>query len=214
MTYTLYGWHQTGSVAIEAALREAGAAFRYVPINTKSKEHEDDRYRAVNPRQQLPTLTHPDGTVITEIPAILLHIADTFPKAKLAPSPGSSARAAHDRWLMFFAVNVYEGELRKTYPDRYTDGADQGTAVATAAEKYVQRHYSIFEQQLENAPYFLGAQLSVLDIYVWMLVQWMDIPWLELHCPKIMTLAKAVIDQPKINPVHADHFGADPGTKP
>jgi glutathione S-transferase len=110
--YRLYGWKLTGSLAVEAALTEAGVEFEMIPINRRADEQLSEEYRRINPRQQLPALVLPDGSVMTEGSAILLHIADAFPHSRLAPSPGSSARAQHDRWLIYFAVNVYEGELR------------------------------------------------------------------------------------------------------
>ncbi len=80
-------------------------------------------------------------------------------------------------------MNVYEGELRKLFAQRYTTDPDGASGVKQAADEYVERHYSLFEGQLERSPYFFGEQLSVLDIYVWMLAQWMDRAWLEASCP-------------------------------
>jgi glutathione S-transferase len=206
--YTLYGWRQTGSLAVEAALREAGADFEVIEVDTSKKEHWNDTFRAINPRQQVPALILPDDTVVTECAAILLHLADAFPAAKLAPAPGSSARALHDRWLIFLAANVYEGELRKAYPDRYTADENGAAAVASAAELYVQRHYAIFEEQINAGPYFFGSQITMLDIYLWLLVQWMDQAWLAAHCPKVLALANAVKARPVTGQVQFAHFGA------
>ena len=207
MTYTLYGWKLTGSLAIEAALAEAGAAFEHVPVNVRAGEHVSEDYGRINPRRQLPALRLPDGSCIAEGPAILLHIADAFPAAGLAPQPGSFARAHHDRWLSFFQANVYEGELRKLFPARYVTSPDCAESVRDAARAYVERHYRIFETAMDEGPYFLGERFSVLDIYVWMLAQWMPQDWLGRECPKVKRLSDAVAARPKISPVHAFHFG-------
>lgn len=207
MGYRLYGWKLTGSMAIEAALAEAGAAFELVPVNVRAREHHADAFRAVNPRQQLPVLELPDGSFIAEGPAILHHVADAFPAARLAPPPGSFARAHHDRWLSFFQANVYEGELRKLFPDRYVTAPDCSPSVKVAAEDYVERHYRIFEGALRDDPYFLGEQFTILDIYVWMLAQWMPQDWLARECPKVKRLSDSAASRPKIAPIHAFHFG-------
>jgi glutathione S-transferase len=205
--YRLYGWKLTGSLAIEAALAEAGAEFEFIPISRNTDENLGEDYRRINPRQQLPAVGLPDGSYVAEGPAILLHIADAFPGAGLAPKPGSYARAHHDRWLAFFQANVYEGELRKLFPSRYvTDGVCAGS-VKEAAEIYVERHYLIFEEALGPGPFFFGVELMVLDIYVWMLAQWMPMAWLAKECPKVKRLAETVARRPKIAPVHAFHFG-------
>lgn len=208
--YRLYGRPGTGSAAAEAALAEAGAAFDIVDVG---KEPEAaTRFALVNPRGQVPALVHPDGTVITEVAAILQHIADAFPAAHLAPRPGSALRARHDRWLLFFHANVYEGELRRFYPERYTAEASCADAVERAALDYVRRHYALFEAQLDSSDYCLGPGFSVLDIYLWMLVQWMDRDWMDEHCPRIMDVTNRVQQRAKVAPVQARHFGLEAAT--
>ena len=85
--YRLYGKSGTGSAAVQAALAEAGASYEVVTINTKAQAHMTEEYRAINPRQQVPALQLPDGSVMTEGSAMLLHLADAHPKAGLAPAP-------------------------------------------------------------------------------------------------------------------------------
>ncbi|MFO1033169.1 MAG: glutathione S-transferase family protein [Hyphomicrobiales bacterium] len=205
--YTLYGWRQTGSLAIEAAFAELGVPFEEVLISRKNDENLTEAFRQINPRQQLPALRLPDGSVMTEGSAMLLHLADTFPALGLAPPPGSSARAQHDRWLAFFQANIYEGELRKLFPSRYVDDAACAASAMRSAKVYVERHYIIFEGCLGDGPYFFGNHFTMIDIYVWMLAQWMPQGWLTSHCPKVKRLADTVAARPAIAPVHAKHFG-------
>jgi GST-like protein len=208
--YKLYGWKLSGSLAIEAAFTEAGVAFDFIPVNYRAEDNLSEEFRRINPRQQLPAVMLPDGTFIAEGLAILLHIADAFPEAALAPKPGGYARAHHDRWLSFFQANVYEGELRKLFPTRYVSTPDCAASVREVAVAYVKRHYRIFEESLGAGPYYLGEQFSVLDIYVWMLAQWMPRDWLAAGCPKLTRLSDTVASRPAVAPIHAFHFGSGP----
>ena len=205
--YKLYGWKLTGSLASEAALNVAGADYEIIPVNIKEGEQHRPEYGLINPRRQLPALALPDGSVITEGAAILLHIADAHPQAHLAPPPGSSERAQHDRWLFFFAVNVYEGELRKLQPQRYVSSEDCAEATKTAADSYVEKHYKIFEEAINEGSYTFSENFTVLDIYIWMLAQWMPVEWLERECPKINRLVESAKTHPGIAPVQEWHFG-------
>ena len=205
--YKLYGWKLTGSLASEAALKEVGTEYEIIPINIHAGEQHSEEYGLINPARQVPSLELPDGSVMTEGAAILLHIADSHPGSKLAPTPGSSERAQHDRWLFFFAVNVYEGELRKINPQDYVDSEDCAEAAKIAAERYVEKQYRIFEDSLGEGPYTFGDSFTVLDIYVWMLAQWMPTEWLEAECPKINRLVETAKLRPKIVPVQKWHFG-------
>ena len=204
--YRLYGWRQTGSMAIEAAFAEVGVDYDFVPVSRKTDENLKAEFTRINPRQQLPSLMLPDGSVMTEGAAMLLHIGDAFPETRLIPKPGSSERAQHDRWLLYFAVNVYEGELRQLRHGRYTTEPAGAEGVKAAADSYVERHFQIYNDILETGPYLFGEHFSMIDIYVWMLAQWMDQPWLERHCPKVKRLAAAVMARPLIAPVQRAHF--------
>ncbi len=206
--YKLYGTKGSGTCAVKAALTEAGAPFEEVEITTREKQHLTEEYRRINPRQQVPSLMLPDGAIMTEGSAMLLHIADAHPELGLAPAPGTPERAQHDRWLIFFAVNVYEGMLRNMVGERYTTDGNGKQGVEEAARAYVGRHFSIFEESLADGPYFFGDNFSMLDIYMWMIAQWMDASWLEANCPKITRLADTVKVRPKIVPIHEENFGA------
>jgi glutathione S-transferase len=205
--YKIYGWKLSGSLATEAALKEAGADYEIIPVNIKEGEQHQEEYGRINPRRQVPALALPDGSVMTEGAAILLHIADAHPQSRLAPPPGSSERAQHDRWLFFFAVNVYEGELRKLNPQNYVTSADCAEAVKTVADSYVEMHYRIFEEALGEGPYTFADTFTALDIYVWMLAQWMPPEWLAKECPKINRLVETTKVRPSIAPVQEWHFG-------
>lgn len=204
--YKLFGSPGTGSVSVEAALAQVGADYVVIDINTGDGAHLTEAYRAINPRQQVPALELPDGSVMSEGAAMLLHLADAFPHAQLAPPPASPARAQHDRWLIFMAVNLYEGELRKAYSERYTDDPAGAEGVRASADAYVKRHYAILEDAVVG-PYFFGDRLTMVDLYLWMLVSWMDAVWLVSHCPKVAALAAVVRARPGIAAIHAAHFG-------
>lgn len=201
--YKLYGSPGTGSAAVEAALAEVGASYEVVTTNTKAKLHLTEDYKAINPRQQVPALQLPDGTVMTEGSAMLLHIADAFPQAGLAPPPGTSARAQHDRWIIFMAVNIYEGELRHFYPERYADNSD---SVVEKALDYLDRQYAILDEAIKE-PFFLGDTLSMVDIYLWNLASWLDPEHLSARFPRVHALMTKVRTRPRIAPIDAIHAG-------
>ncbi len=206
--YKLYDWNQTGGTAVRAVLAELEITYDLVEIDIRSDAQFTDEYTRINPRQQVPSLELPDGSILTENTAILMHLADTHPGANLVPSCGSVERAQINRWLSFFAINVYEAEYRRIKPERYTTDPSNAQGIADAATALVKRHYDIFEGAMGNGPYFLGDWFSILDIYVWMLVQWWgDYDAMRRDHPKMLRLVETVMDRPKIKPVHEAQFG-------
>jgi glutathione S-transferase len=194
-------------MAIEAALEVAGVAHTFVPVSRATDENLGPDFTAINPRQQLPALVCADGTVITEGPAILSHIADAHPASGLIPAPGSTARARHDRWTAFLHANVYEGMLRELFPARYTDDPGGVSGLQSAATAYVRRHFMILDGQLGPGPFIDGQHMRAFDIYLWMLTWWVDSDWLGATCPAIFRLREAAQARPQLATVWARHFG-------
>ena len=92
-------------------LSEVGADFQLVEVNLGSDQHYTPEFLAINPRAQVPVLTLPDGTLMTESVAMMMHLADCHPESGLMPGLGKTERAIAYRWLLFGAVNLYETGL-------------------------------------------------------------------------------------------------------
>src|SRR5262245_60630365 len=93
MTYTLYSHDGSGGFAVEAALVKAGAPYETVTVDTAKGEQNRPEFVAINPMRQVPTLKMPDGSVMTESAAIVVHLADAFPEQ----GPGAEAGNAGAR---------------------------------------------------------------------------------------------------------------------
>ena len=74
----------TCSLASHIALENAGAEYTTVRIDFAAEEQRKPQYLAVNPKGRVPALATGDG-ILTETPAILAFIAQSFPQARLAP---------------------------------------------------------------------------------------------------------------------------------
>ena len=196
--YVLYGKPGFGSAVVEAACAEAGVDYAFVATEKGAGGVYGAEFLALNPRGQVPVLVLPDGSAMTETAAMLLHLADAFPAAGLAPVPGSAARAQHDRWLTFIHANIYEAILRLNYPDRYVSDPAAAPAVREAAITSAQWHFELFEGALGAGPYLFGARLSMVDLYAWMLAGWVAQAPLAAACPKVMRLCAAVAGRPAL----------------
>ena len=170
--YTLYWAPNTGALAPDVVLTLTGAPFERQRVDYDGKEQRGDAYRKLNPMGQIPVLLLPDGTAMAESAAMVLHLVDRFPEAKLAPPPGTSARARFDRWLLFLAVNVYGADLRFYYSARFTADPAGAEGVRQAAERDLENHFAILEAALDPGPFLLGEAFGAADISLLMLADW------------------------------------------
>ena len=80
----LYYAAGTCALASHIALEEAGAEFETVRVDFRSNEQRKPEYLAINPKGRVPALVTEQG-MLTETPALLIYIAQAFPRAGLAP---------------------------------------------------------------------------------------------------------------------------------
>jgi GST-like protein len=171
--YIVYGGKGTGSVAVEAALTLAGAAYRVVERSDWKAVARDEEYAAINPMRQLPALALPSGELMTESAAILMQIAETHPRARLAPASGDPTRPRFLRWMSFLSSQVYALYWIRDVPSRIAD-SESGQALARArTEQRIADCWKIMGEQLSpEGRYLLGDEPTVLDIYLTVLSRW------------------------------------------
>ncbi|MGE3295566.1 MAG: glutathione S-transferase family protein [Geminicoccaceae bacterium] len=175
-------------------------------FDTARGEQRAPEYLAINPMAQVPALRLPDGTVITETGAMLMHLCDTHPGHGLLPVPGTAQRAVANRWLFWLATGLYESDLRYYYAERYTADAAGAAGVKAAALARMDRLLAMAEDLLGEGPFALGAEFSAVDLYLFMLSLWHPARFevLDRH-PKLAALLRAVRRRPAVDRIWADN---------
>lgn len=137
------------------ALEEAGEPYEEVILGFGPPMRTPE-YLAINPMAKVPALVH-DGSVITEVGAIVAHLADAFPASGMMPAD----RGAFFRWMFFGAgpleyalVNASMGfEVPRDQEGRMGYGSLDRTLGALKA-------------QLAKGPWLCGESWSGADLYV------------------------------------------------
>jgi glutathione S-transferase len=202
--YKLYGRPGSGSLAVQVALEEVGARYERIWVGREASDVA--RFRAINPTGRVPALALPDGTVMFESAAMLIHLALSHPQSNLAPQPGAGRHALFLQWMVFLSANVYESALRMYYSDRYSfRGEADAEAICKKGTEDFCSHLALISQGL--GPYVLGADYSIADLYLYMLASWYPGEKRELYArvPKLEALAKLVSARPAVAKVEADH---------
>jgi GST-like protein len=202
--YRLYGRRGAGSLAPQILLEEIGAAYELIWFSKTPADVE--ALRRVNPAGKIPALVLPDGTVLAESAAILIHLTNAHPEAGLAPPAGSTAHARFLQWMVFLSANLYEAVLRYYYSERY---ATTGAAAAPAIKAQALKDYGAHLERVhgELSPYVLGGKLSAADPYLHMLAAWYpeeEAP-LASRLPKLAQHAELLRRRPATLKAERDH---------
>jgi GST-like protein len=202
--YKLYGRPGSGSLAVQVALEEVGARYERIWVGREASDVA--RFRVINPTGRVPALALPDGTVMFESAAMLIHLASSHPESLLAPQPGTSRHAVFLQWMVFLSANVYESALRMYYSDRYSSrGEADAEAIRKKGTEDFHSHLALVSQGL--GPYVLGADYSIADVYLYMLASWCPGERSELYArvPKLGAHAQLLSARPAVAKVDADH---------
>jgi GST-like protein len=201
VTYELFGGRMTGSMIPEIALEFTGTPHRFTEAVPWGDGPNLDRLRQLNPLCQIPTLVLPDGRVMTESAAMVLHLADVHPGSGLAPAPDAPARPAFLRWLVFLVTNVYSTFLYDDFPDRWVSGTRAQDELQRRVADHRCRMWQVVEAAA-GAPWFLGEGRSALDLCIAVMSCWSPgRDWFAEHCPRLAAIAGAVERDPKLAPV-------------
>jgi GST-like protein len=192
-----------GSAIVEAALTLA-------EIRYDREEHDYSTPRgrqvllAFNPLAQVPTVILPDGTVMTETAAIVLHLDALAPQARLLPAIGDPLRPEALRWLMFLIAAVYP---TFTYGD---EPAKWVGAAGDVLRRTTDEHRAKLWQDLETVargPWFLVARFSAIDLYIAVMSRWRPKRgWFAERCPRLHAIAVELDRDPRLATAWATSF--------
>jgi GST-like protein len=203
--YTLYCSQGSGAAAVEAALVLAGIPFRTVEAASWEPGPGLDELTRVNPLAQIPTLVLPDGSVMTESAAILIHLAFSHPESGLLPKDASQAI----RGLVYIAANCYAAIGVIDYPERYCSDANADVRKRIVAGTRARLHYlwDVFADTFPARPYLSGERLGALDLLATVVSKWSGTrQHLATSRPALGALVQKVENDPRIASIFARYW--------
>jgi glutathione S-transferase len=184
---TLYYAPGTCALATHIALIDAGAPYKTVRLDFGKAEQQKPDYLAINPKGRVPALATDKG-VLTETPALLAYVAQSFPQAGLAPldDPFAFAQAQEFNSYLCSTAHVAHAHLRR--------GARWVDAGNTAAIEAMRQHvpvsvtaiFELIDSTMLKGPWVLGDKYSICDPYLFTVASWLEGDGVDLNrIPKV-----------------------------
>jgi len=174
----LYYYPSNASFAPHVLLHELGIPFQLRLVDRDKDEHKSPEFLRINPNGLLPALrdTRHGELVMFETAAILLHLADTHPDAKLLPPLGTPERAQAYKWLMWLTNTLQPTVITYYYPDRFVAPGNTAGSAEVKAQAQIRAAAQLdllaAEFERHGGPFLLGEQFSALDPFAFMLCRW------------------------------------------
>jgi glutathione S-transferase len=169
----LYFAKGTCALASHIALEEAGAQYSTVRINFATSEQQSPEYLAINPKGRVPTLVTDEGT-LTETPAMLAFIAQSFPKAKLAPLDDPFGFAQVQAFNSYLCSTVHVAHAHRMRGTRWADDPGAIEAMKRKVPQTVAACFDMIESKMFQGPWVMGETYTICDPYLFTLARWLE----------------------------------------
>jgi glutathione S-transferase len=173
--FILYVLPGACSLASHIALEQAADTipetmpFYEVIVMPRGQNHGPD-YRIINNLGTVPALIS-GGSLIVESMAVLLHIADLLPDARLAPVLASSDRDRAHTLLSTMVTNGHTSFQMLWRSERFADSDDGRADLRRKCEARLDVLFSRFETLLVG-DYLIGDTVTIADTYLYVLCRW------------------------------------------
>ena len=172
MLKLFYAAH-TCALASHIALEEAGAAYETARVDFRANEQKKPEYLAINPKGRVPALVTDQG-ILTETPAILAFVAQSFPKARLAPLEDPFAFARVQAFNSYLCSTVHVAHAHRMRGHRWVDDPAAIKEMQRKVPQTVGECFALIEREMLAGPWVMGSAYTICDPYLFTLAQWLD----------------------------------------
>jgi glutathione S-transferase len=199
----LYYAPGTCALASHIALEEAGAPYTIERVDFKSNQQNSPEYLKINPKGRVPALLTDRG-VLTETPAVLAFVAQSFPKAKLAPLDDIFAFAEVQAFNSYLCSSVHVAHAHKMRGYRWAAEESSFADMKRMIPKTVGAAFALIERDMLRGPWVMGEDFTICDIYLFTVAQWLEGDGVDLAAlPKVVDHRNRVAARPAVQKVLA-----------
>jgi glutathione S-transferase len=170
---TLYYAKGTCALASHIALEDAGAPYALKRVDFGAKEQQSPEYLKINAKGRVPSMITPRG-ILTETPAILAFIAQSFPAAALAPLDDPFAFAELQSFNSYLCSTVHVAHAHRLRGHRWADEASSFADMQRKVPQTVGACFDLIETQMLRGPWVMGDSYTVADPYLFTIGRWLE----------------------------------------
>jgi glutathione S-transferase len=200
----LYYAPGTCAMASHIALEETGARYTTERLDFKSNQQNSAEYLVINPKGRVPSLVTDRG-ILTETPAMLAFIAQSFPDAKLAPSDDAFAFAQAQAFNSYLCSTVHVAHAHKGRGPRWATEESSFADMKRKVPQTMAACFALIERDMLRGPWVMGEQYTVCDPYLFTIAGWLEGDSVDIATlPKVADHRKRMSERPAVQKVLAE----------
>jgi glutathione S-transferase len=194
----LYYAPNTCALAPHIALEEAAAEYDTVRIDFGAAEQRQSDYLAINPKGRVPSLVTDRG-ILTEVPAILVFVAQSFPAAGLAPIDDPFALAQVQAFNSYLCSTVHVAHAHRVRGSRWVDDAQSIEAMQRKAPQSIGDTFALIENGMLEGPWVMGERYTICDPYLFTVARWLEGDGVDLtRLPRVLDHRARMAERPAV----------------
>jgi glutathione S-transferase len=203
----LYYSPMSCALAVHIALEEAGAAYEAVRVDFKAGQQRSADYLKINPKGRVPALVTDRG-ILTEVPAILAYIAQSFPAANLAPLDDPFDFARVQAFNSYLCATVHVAHAHGPRGARWADDPAALEAMKRKVPQSVGDAFALIEHGMLEGPWVMGERFTVCDPYLFTVASWLEGDGVDLsRLPRVLAHRARVAARPATHRALAEETG-------
>ncbi len=198
MTLTLFYAPNSCALASHIALEEARADYAPRRVDFGAAEQTKPDYLAINPKARVPALQTARG-ILTETPAILAFIAQSFPEAALAPLSDAFAFAQLQAFNAYLCATVHVAHAHRMRGYRWADDPAAIAAMQKKVPETVGACFELIEREMFRGPWAMGKAYTIADPYLFTIAQWLEADGVDLRpIPRVLDHRSRMRERPTV----------------
>ena len=195
---TLYFAPHTCALASHIALEDAAADYEIKRIDFGKTEQQSPAYLKVNPKGRVPAMVTPRG-ILTETPALLVYIAQSFPQASLAPLDDPFAFAELQSFNSYLCSTLHVAHAHRVRGYRWADDEASFADMRRKVPSSVGVCYDLIERDMLKGPWVMGDRYTVADAYLFTVAQWLEDDGIDpARIPRVMAHRSRMAERPSV----------------
>jgi glutathione S-transferase len=204
--FTLDYAAHTCSLASHIALEDAGAKYELKRIDFAGTEQQSPSYLKVNPKGRVPAMVTPRG-ILTETPAMLAFIAQSFPQARLAPLDDPFAFADLQAFNSYLCSTLHVAHAHRMRGYRWADEAASFADMQRKVPKTVGACFDMIETHMLRGPWVMGDTYTIADPYLFTLAQWLEADGVDpARIPRVIEHRARMAQRPNVRKAIAEEL--------
>jgi glutathione S-transferase len=191
------------AIASHIALEESAADYEICRIDFKNSQQRSDEYLAINPKGRVPALVTDRG-IITETPAILAYVAQSYPAAKLAPVDDHFLFARLQAFNLYLCATVHVAHAHRVRGIRWVDDPASIEAMKAKVPQTMSECFDLIEGEMLKGPWVMGEDYSIGDAYLFTVSRWLEGDGVDINqFPRVADHFQRMLERPAVQKIIA-----------